>query len=69
MTQNPDSQISKCPTCGAEGGDLCITRSGDIAEKVHYGRPYWSKQVRPRFAPLTPEEKREKWNRLIEGAP
>lgn len=44
--QNPEHIKSKCPTCKAARGMPCVTRSGHVAKKVHYGRPYWSSLVR-----------------------
>lgn len=43
--QNPDHTRSRCPKCGAGRGRPCVTNSGAIAERVHYGRPYWSSKV------------------------
>lgn len=40
--QDPKHTKSKCPKCQAPKGQPCITRYGTVAEKVHYGRPYWS---------------------------
>lgn len=42
MAQHEDHILSRCPKCGAEQGEYCVTRGGRVAEKVHYGRPYWS---------------------------
>lgn len=42
MSQVEEHTRSKCPTCGADRGEPCVTRDGRLAEKVHYGRPYWS---------------------------
>lgn len=55
--QNPEHQKSKCPTCGASRGFPCRKRNGEIAVKVHWGRPYWSSRVgMPREgAPTTAE--------------
>jgi hypothetical protein len=68
MTQNPDNLLAACWVCGAGSGDPCITRYGDIAERTHYGRPRRSDMAamdknHPR--PLTPDQKRERWERLI----
>ena len=43
--QVEDHTKSKCPTCGAGRGEPCITEDGYVAERVHYGRPYWSAKV------------------------
>lgn len=43
--QNPEHQRSKCPKCGAGRGEPCTRRDGQIAAKVHYGRPHWSAKV------------------------
>ncbi|WP_208860800.1 zinc finger domain-containing protein [Streptomyces griseoflavus] len=44
--QNPEHMKSKCPKCKAERGEPCRKRNGQIAAKVHYGRPFWSAKVR-----------------------
>jgi hypothetical protein len=43
--QNPDHQKAHCPKCHADRGEPCVTIHGAVAEKVHYGRPYWSEQA------------------------
>jgi hypothetical protein len=43
--QDPKHIKSKCPKCHAERFQPCITNDGRVADKVHYGRPYWSDQV------------------------
>lgn len=45
MSQVEEHQLARCPKCKAEQGQPCTTNSGKIADKVHYGRPYWSGQV------------------------
>lgn len=40
--QDPQHQLAKCATCHAAKRQPCTNRYGTIAEKVHYGRPYWS---------------------------
>lgn len=45
MSQVSEHQLAKCPTCHASRGEPCVTRGGRIAQKVHYGRPYWSSQT------------------------
>lgn len=52
MAQVEENIRSKCPKCGADRGEYCTTNGGRIAEKVHYGRPYWSAKVRPEQPPL-----------------
>lgn len=55
MSQVAEHQRAKCPTCHASQGEPCVTRSGRIAEKVHYGRPYWSSKTitnKPRVTPI-----------------
>lgn len=37
--QLASSQSYQCPRCPAKPGEPCITVHGDVAEKVHYGRP------------------------------
>lgn len=42
--QDPDHQEAKCFTCDADPYEPCRNRDGSISLKVHWGRPYWSKQ-------------------------
>lgn len=39
--QNTESQRQRCPKCQAGPGEPCVTLSGELAEKVHYGRGGW----------------------------
>ena len=45
MTQEPEHQLSKCPKCRAGRNEPCVTTDGREAERVHYGRPFWSSKV------------------------
>jgi len=46
VAQVPEHCKSFCPTCKADRGEPCENLDGTMSEKVHYGRPYWSSQVR-----------------------
>lgn len=50
--QDPDHQKAKCARCKALPGEPCIDRFGDVADKVHYGRPRWSTAAGRKFAKL-----------------
>jgi hypothetical protein len=70
MTQHPDNVLASCRVCGAGSGHPCFTQDGETAERVHHGRVSRSIEAAldPTFPrPLTPEQKAERWNRLIEG--
>ena len=54
--QDADHIKSKCPKCGAERFHPCIRNDGQIAEKVHYGRPYWSERLEANRQRLRPAE-------------
>lgn len=45
MQQKPESQKSKCPKCKNGKEIPCRKLNGEIAAKVHYGRPFWSSLV------------------------
>lgn len=39
VTPGADEDPNRCPTCGATGDEPCRTKSGEVAEKPHAGRP------------------------------
>jgi hypothetical protein len=49
--QDPKHLKAKCAKCHAPKGAPCITIHGGTAQKVHYGRPYWS-SVAESFRPV-----------------
>lgn len=46
MAQPYMHTLSRCPKCGAGQEEPCLTAYGAVAEKVHYGRPQWSRRTR-----------------------
>lgn len=70
MTQVECHQYARCPKCGADRGEPCTTLSGREAERVHYGRPYWSSKVGvPREANWARRKAREAWEPMAPGTP
>jgi hypothetical protein len=46
MSQPYEHTLSRCPKCHAGPEEECRNNSGRVADKVHYGRPAWSRKTR-----------------------
>lgn len=71
MAQNPDNHSQNCRTCPARVGQPCVTRYGQPADRVHWGRGSYVVRKPYRRAASAPQSTRVAhipWYRRVEPA-